>query len=352
MLDETVQWLQPTEVVAAGAATSTASEIDPYFYAYEWNLQAVNAAAAWEAGCDGAGVRVAVLDGGIASDSFDLIPNLDFAASTSFVPGMAWNEDSGEPGSPGFWHGTHVAGIIAAAGYGTAGIAPRATIIGVKVLDGGSGTFGAILEGLVYAATDGHADIVNMSLGAFFQKSSPGGGRFFAMLNKVVNFATSQGVLVISAAGNDGIDWDHSYDYVNVPAEAGNGIAVSATGPEGFAYGATNFRRIASYTNYGQSLIHVAAPGGDFTLAPDPNFVLDMVISTGGPGNAYYFAAGTSMAAPAASAVAALLKQRFPNANAAQLKTLLARTADDEGKPGHDQYYGRGFVNALRACVQ
>ena len=103
-----------------------------------------------------------------------------------------------------------------------------------------------------------------MSLGAGFNKNEKGAGLLVAALNKAVNYADRSGVLVVSSAGNDGLDLDHLGNVIYVPAQSGSGIAVSATGPVGFALGATNFSRIASYTNYGTSVINVAAPGGDF----------------------------------------------------------------------------------------
>jgi hypothetical protein len=99
---------------------------------------------AWALGCTGQGARVAILDGGIHSTHIDIAPNLDVARSRSFVPGKAFNFDESCTTTPPitcshdtFWHGTHVAGIVAAPdnGLGTIGIAPQATIIGVKVLN-------------------------------------------------------------------------------------------------------------------------------------------------------------------------------------------------------------------------
>jgi len=344
--DMVVQWQLPTAFARFDEADITPGD-EPRF-GQQWNMLAMNAPSAWEAGCTGAGVRVAVLDGGIASDHEDLAPNLDVGASTSFVAGQLFNTDTG-----GFWHGTHVAGIIAAPdnGLGTIGVAPEATIVGVKVLHGGSGSFGAVIAGILYAATDGGADIINMSLGAVFPKHD-GGGPLVAALNKAVNFAAGQGVLVVSAAGNNAFNFDHSWDFVSVPAESGSGIAISATGPAGRFYGATDYTRPASYSNYGHSIVEVAAPGGDFSLFPDPNYYFDMVLSPGGPGSTYWWAAGTSMASPAAAGVAALIKQRFPKASVGALKNMLANSADDEGKQGHDEFYGRGFVNAYEACTQ
>jgi subtilisin family serine protease len=370
--DQMVQWQRPGQTVEIGEAAITPG--DETFINAQWNIRAVEAQGAWNAGFDGTGVRVAVLDGGLHSAHQDLDANLDVAASRSFVPGFNFNQDVGT-----FWHGTHVAGIIAAEdnALGTIGIAPKATIIGVKVLHNGSGSFEWVIQGILYAATPvaeggAGAHIINMSLGADFPRGggNTGAGQLVAALNKAVNYA-GRNALVVSAAGNDAIDLDHSGSVISVPAQSGSGIAVSATGPLGFAIGATNFRRPASYTNFGNSAIWVAAPGGDFALPgtaicsiprvpagfiTTQCWVFDMVISTsrgsGASTTTYSFAAGTSMAAPAASAVAAIIKQRFPNISVGALKTALANTADDEGPKGHDSYYGRGFVNARRAATQ
>lgn len=338
---------------------------DETFYPFQWNLTALDAAAAWDAGCTGAGARVAILDGGIYDQHIDLDDNLDTGCSVSFVPGAAFNEDLGT-----FWHGTHVAGIVAAEdnGVGVLGVAPEATLMGVKVLHGGSGSFGWLIGGLLYASDPASfglggcakADIINMSLGAIFPKSATGGGQLLAAVTKAVNFAASQGVLVISAAANNGLDLGQLRNYVVIPAEAGSGIAVSATGPVGFAYGATNYTHLASYTNYGENVVWVAGPGGDFTLAfqdpPDPFWFYDMVLSTsrGPDNNAFYYswAAGTSQASPAVAGVAALIKGANPGISLGALKTRLAQTALDVGPVGHDQFYGHGFANAYRACTQ
>lgn len=374
--DEVVQWQFPVHEVQLEEQAVTPG--DETFINAQWNVRAMECPAAWAAGYTGQGVRVAVIDGGIYNLHTDLNGQVDVARSISFVPGFAFNQDVGT-----FWHGTHVAGIIAAKdnAIGTIGVAPNATIIGVKALHNGSGSFGAVISAILYASTPiseggGGADIINMSLGAIFPKGAgPGTGQLIGALNRAVNYAGSNNVLVVSAAGNDGVDFDHSGSYTSVPAMSGNGIAVSATGPEGYAVGypngATNFRVPASYTNYGHSIINVAAPGGDFRLPGNavcsiprvPSgtlvsncWVFDMVLSTsrgsGASTTTYSFAAGTSMAAPAASGVAALIKQRFPGISVGALKSKLANSADDEGPTGSDPFYGRGFVNARRAVTE
>ncbi len=370
--DQVIQWQPPLR--ESEAVIEAVTPGDETFINTQWNITAVEAEGAWEAGFTGNGVRVAVIDGGIWNTHIDLVGRVDVAASKSFVTGFNFNEDVGT-----FWHATHVAGIIAANdnGVGTIGIAPEATIIGIKALHNGSGSFGAIIEAILYAATPlaqegAGADVINMSLGATLER---GGGNtgiagLCAALNKAVNYAGKY-ALVVTSAGNESLDLDHTGSLIKVPAMSGNAIAVSATGPYGFALGATDFRRVASYTNYGNSLVWLAAPGGDFALpgnavcsvskVPSGSaiqycWVFDMVMSCvrgiGTSTTSYNWSAGTSMAAPAVSAVAALVLQRYPGISVGDLKALLADTADDEGAPGHDPYYGHGFVNALRAVTE
>lgn len=380
-MDMAVQWVKPDpETPQFDVSPTAVTPGDETFINLQWNIKAMDVPAAWAAtGLTGNGVRVAVIDGGLYNSHIDLTGNVDVARSISFVPGFAFNQDVGT-----FWHATHVAGIIAAKdnAIGTIGVAPKATIIGVKALHDGSGTFAAVIEGILYSATPisengAGADIINMSLGAVFPRGggNTGAGPLIAAINKAVNFATSQNVLVISAAGNDGLDMDHTGSLISVPAMSGSGIAISATGPVGFAVnypnGATNLRRPASYTNYGVSIVNLAAPGGDFALPGNalcsvprvptgsvttPCWVFDMVMSTvrgsSASSSSYGFAAGTSMAAPAAAGVAALVKERIPMISVDGLKAILAQTADDEGKKGRDPYYGAGFVNAYRAVTR
>lgn len=369
--DTIVQWQAPMPAMTVTDDFTNPPNNDRFFNTIQWAPQAIDAPAAWALGCTGAGVRVAILDGGLWDVHPDLAPNVDVVRSRSFVPSEPYNADTGT-----FWHGTHVAGIIAAVdnagdvNSGVIGIAPRATIIGVKVLHGGSGSFGGVIQGILYASTPiaqggAGADIINMSLGATFPRGggNTGVAALVAAMNKAVNYANQFGVLVVTATGNDALDLDHSGSLITIPAESGAGIAVSSTGPIGFALGAHNFERPASYSNYGTSVVNVAAPGGDFVLPGEdsctlpttngasvtaPCWVFDMVISTNVGG--WAFAAGTSMAAPAASAVAAIIKGQNPGISLGALKTALQNSALDRGKKGADPFYGKGWVNALAAC--
>jgi subtilisin family serine protease len=373
--DMMVQWQSPVN-----EQLLTEDSVNPNndnFIHLQWSMQAIHAFGAWSAGFDGSGVRVAVIDGGMCDLHPDIAPNLDVAHSTSFVPGFAFNQDTGGPTA--FRHACHVAGIIAAADntIGTIGVAPHATIISVKALHGGSGTFAAVIQAILYAsdpisAGGGGADIINMSLGALFPRGggNTGAGQLVAALNQAVNYATAHNVLCVSAAGNAALDLDHSGSFIQVPAQSGSGIAVSATGPEGYAVGwpsgAMDFTDPASYSNFGHSAIWVAAPGGDSRLpgtavcsiprvvgppVTTQCWVFDLVLSPGNQVGSYFFASGTSMAAPHVSGVAALIKQKFPGITVGDLKTRLAQSADQINGDGADSFYGHGFVDAAAAVA-
>jgi len=375
--DMMVQWQEPANATLAVTA-DTVTPADDDFIALLWNLTAIEAPGAWALGFDGQGARVAVIDGGLCPTHPDLAANIDVAASRSFVPGFTYDQDTG--GATAFRHACHVAGIIAALdnSIGTIGVAPRATIIGVKALHGGSGTFDAVIQSILYAADPiaeggAGADIINMSLGATFALGggNTGAAQLVAALNRAVGYASSKNVLVVCSAGGSALDLDHSGSVVTVPAQSAGAIAVSATAPVGYAVGwpngGTNFRDPASYTNYGRSAISVSAPGGDSALPGSatcsipavsgppvvaPCWVFDLVLAPGSAAGGYFFVGGTSMSAAHVSGVAALILQSHPGISRGELEARLTTTADDEGEVGTDPFHGHGFVNARRAVTE
>lgn len=352
----------------------------------QWGAQAIDLAGAWNQGYRGRGATVAVLDSGVSCQHPDIAANL-LPESTSFVPG----EGVCHPFNNAFNHGTHVAGIIAAPdnGIGTIGVAPEARILAVKVLADatGSGSFGGIIQGIVYAADHG-ADVINMSLGirGGLPVNGPGANDVAELINatrRAVAYARSRNALTIASAGNDAIDLDHASGVkvcdddgtcfvANLrafPAELPNVLAISATAPIGWAKApaSTFLDNLASYSNRGASAVALAAPGGDAAYPGNDVcsaggitqycWVLDMVFAPGGYSvvggrvfASYSWALGTSMAAPHVSGVAALVVGKHGGAMApAELERILRASADDLGKPGADAAYGRGRVNASRA---
>jgi subtilisin family serine protease len=380
--DLTLQYKVPEAVALTEAdfANPPNSGEDDTRFDLQWGSAAIDVAGAWNQGHRGAGAIVAVLDSGIVCDHPDIAPNL-LPDSTSFATGEGVCHTI--PGT--FNHGTHVAGIAAAAdnAFGTIGVAPEAKILAVKVLSGvtGSGDFGWLIEGIVYAADHG-ADVINMSLGADIPVNGRGANEVAELVNAIkraVKYARSQNATVIASAGNDARDLDHDSGleicdadgcYIAnlkaFPAEVPGVLAISATAPIGWALAplATSYDNLASYSNYGQSVIAFAAPGGDAAYPGNENcllaglvrpcWVFDLVFAPGGYLDATTFlsfwAAGTSMAAPHVSGVAALIVGKHGGEmSPGEVEKILRKSAEDLGKPGNDDIFGTGRVNAARA---
>lgn len=312
---------------------------------FQWDMEIIQADDAWATGAEASGVTVAILDSGIDPFHVDMQGLVDASRSIAFVANENplipdWADDR--------FHGTHVAGTVATNGIATAGVAPHATLMSVKVCNWlGSCPFSAILSGILWAA-DNDADVVNMSLGGLIDRAAQGGGQLNGFLNKVMNYANKAGVVVVSAAGNDGLDLDHlgrdygAGSFLATPCESGNGMCISATNA---------LDELTGYSNYGKSAVSMAAPGGDG---------LDPVWSTCATGSVFLpllginctptsilAVTGTSMATPHVSGAAALLVAQGKNPG--QVKSTLERSADDLGKPGTDALYSKGRLNVLNA---
>jgi subtilisin family serine protease len=286
---------------------------------------------AWELS-QGAGAVVAVIDSGTRLNHEDLARN----AWVNFkeVPGNGVDDDANgyvddvhgvdlttkartQDLSDGHGHGTHVAGIIAASANrkGVVGVAPQAKIMTVKVLDArGAGTTGAVAEGVRYAAANG-ARIINLSLG---------GDTRDPRLRDAIDAASAANVLVVCSAGNDGRNVDSQPSFpVSYPAP--NLIGVAATTP-------ADGRRLGSFSNFGRLTIGLAAPG-------------EGVLSTSNSG-AYEQKTGTSMAAPMAAGVAALMVAARPDISAPELRALLLQNAGRSSLP-----VGAGYLDALGSVL-
>lgn len=344
----------PDVQVAPDAGYPPNSGDDDFFFDLQWGHNYVGAQEAWASGNTGQGVRVAVLDGGFDLDHPDLAPNINLALSADFTgEGLQYSF----PGP--FSHGTHVAGTIAAAdnGFGTIGVAPGAELVLVKVLgDAGSGSFANVIAGIYHAASV-DADVINMSLGTAIPRSvDPRGvAALEVAVSQAVAWAYQQGTTVIVSGGNAASDLDGDGNVVRFNSTARHTIEISALTTLSWASNPDQDLVPASYTNYGTSGITFSAPGGSVDYPGNegcvvaglarPCWVFDLVFSTGNGG--WYWSAGTSMAAPHAAGVAALIiAENGGDMHPAQVERELRARGIDMGKPGRDDFYGHGLVNS------
>jgi serine protease len=313
---------------------ATTAPNDPY-YKYQWNFNSpygINVEPAWSLDSTGSGVIVAVIDTGIKKG-----PDL---AYTNFVPGYDFvNADTDPTDDNG--HGTHVTGTIAQStnnDEGVAGVAYGCTIMPVKVLDAsGSGTLGQLVDGIYYASgknNDNKADVISMSLGFPPYVTA----KMLAPLFPALDYAYSQGIVILAAAGNDGVS------KIGYPAAYDKCIAVGATRYDGTR---------AYYSNYGSAL-DIMAPGGDMRIDQNIDGYGDGIIqNTFDPKTGifnYYFYQGTSMATPHVSGVAALLIEDGVT-GPDNVRMAMQSTAKDMGTPGWDSGYGWGIVDAYKALT-
>ena len=328
-------------------------------YSKQWHYPMINLPQAWDITKGNSNVIVAVIDTGILSGHPDIQGQLspdgyDFISLTSISQdgdGIDDNpEDVGDEMQGGSsFHGTHVAGTIAAAtnnAKGVAGIAFESKIMVLRALGVGGGLSSDILEAMLYAAgldNDSNtvpaqkADIINMSLG---------GGFFSQAEQDIINQVRAEDVIIIAAAGNE------NTSAPSYPAAYDGVVSVSSVGPE---------KELAPYSNYGTT-IDVAAPGGDLSKDINNDSIGDGVLSTSGDDssnsgtiqNVYSYYQGTSMACPHMAGVVALMKSVYPAMTPDELDTYLSQgiiTEDlaDDGPLIRDNSFGYGLIDAYRA---
>jgi subtilisin family serine protease len=355
--------------------------------ACQWDMALINAGdnGSYQY-ATGAGVTVGVIDSGVDFYHADIAANLDVDRSCSFIFDDTPTADPAEVANGDCkiksavqdlnGHGSHVATTIAAPinDVGIAGVAPDATIVGLKACTKVGYCFADSVAAALRYAGDNDIDIVNLSLYAdpylYYCKSEKEQKAILKELEAAARYAQQKGVLIVASAGNAQVDLQHPvYDdsspdwppgseeerYVKnncrvAPAELPGVLTVSATGPIGYpGYDLW----IADYSSVGMSRVDVAAPGGDFFRAT--GFVQDAIIaaltSTSDPddgiwdfydfleqvaypglttldqGYRYAFLNGTSMSSPHAAGVAALVKENHPNWSPGAIKAAVQRTA-------------------------
>jgi subtilisin family serine protease len=329
------------------ATPAAAGATDPY-YDLQWGPQQVRAEQAW-ATSTGKGAVIAIVDSGVDLTHADLKGKL--VRGATFVDGCLpscgngdWKGPDGEP--DGDEHGTHVAGIAAAAtgnGVGMAGVAPDAKIMPVKVLEEGSGSFVDIANGIRWAADHG-ADVVNMSLGAVQGVQLLVHGGVITDVQDAIRYANSRGVVVVAAAGNDAVP------VCNTPAYDFGAMCVVATDKR---------EAKAAYSSGGidPELLTVSAPGGSVLPVCGEDIVSTVPEGTGrstacGYTSAYDEYAGTSMAAPHVAGVAALLVAQGRSLDDVyRTLTTTARQPLTEERGLFTPEFGYGIVDAEAAVA-
>lgn len=306
-----------------------------------WGLTAVNAQQAW-ALTRGSGITIAVIDTGLDFKHEDIKNNFyTNTAEANGLPGVdddgngfvddirGWdfvNNDNNPTDDNG--HGSHVAGIAAADSTnskGIAGVAPDAKVLAVKVLDAsGNGAIENVIKGIKYAADLG-AQVINMSLGILKKYLT---NPLLTAFQDAINYAVNKGSVVITAAGNEGVDSN-----TTAPAGLNNTIAVGAVD-------ISNKR--PSWSNKNPDIM---APGVD---------ILSLKFNGG-----YTSLSGTSMASPFVAGAAALIRAYLNTAYAGftgqqiynDVYTRLIESAFSLSKKNYDTNFGYGLLDAFKALT-
>ena len=384
--DRETMWLDDVEIsgfadAAAEAAEAAEAEVPVgtgerapesalyYRLGRQWSLEISEADQAWQITTGDPEVKVAVLDTGICQHPRDLQGKIDEQYSRSFVDELSNcarypDLDNIPPPEctdcPDWedyrYHGTHVAGIISSNNIYTAGVAPRVRLRAVKVLRcNGNGAWSGIIQGIMYAV-DTDNDVINMSLGGGFLKSTNARyhWKLVDALNRAVNYAQRRGALIVSAAGNNGYDLQHDYwDYTRIPCQSGSGLCIGAT---------TSTDDLATFSNHGMSGPQLTAPGGGDPAKSGSGTDRNMwapcsahsaFVPNCSPGHFILALRGTSMAAPIVSGAAALIDSAAEagpgSLRSGRLRSRLLNSADDLGKVGSDNVFSHGRVNVRRA---
>lgn len=283
-----------------------------------WNFNMVNAAFAYKTGAMGNEVKVAVIDSGLYSD---------YMIRSQILNGYDYIDNKGTDAfveNDGSYHGTVVSSIIARQnnGYGT-GIAPRVSIVPLRVLDdNGAGNVADVISAIIDATDTYKCDVINLSL---VLSNSEATESNLTTLQKAINNAVDEGIIVIAAAGNG---YSDSYAY---PASLDGVISVASV-----ESGGTH----SSFSQHNNK-VDIAAPGG--TMRIDIMYRFD---ENGEEIFSLCKTNGTSLAAPHVSALAAIVKCIKPEIDANQFETLLQNTS---GRTTRDDYLGYGVINCEAA---
>ena len=285
---------------------------------YQYALRLLDAETAWEE-ATGKNVIVGLLDTGTDGTHPDLEGQLVDGYDPLLNKAIKPSEDSDTQG-----HGTHTAGIIAAKkdDKGVTGLAPDAKIMPIRIFNPDYIGDYAVAKGIVWAVKNG-ADVLS---------NSWGGGGYSNVLKDAFDYALTHNVVVVASSGNDTTDqfWHYPSAFTGVI-----GVAASNAIDE-----VTYFSSRGEY-------VSVAAPGDNVISS----IRVKLASSEGVEGEPYAYWAGTSMSCPYVSALAALLKEKYPNANVYQIRKMIEEGAEDIDAPGYDTASGYGRINAANSLT-
>ncbi|MEL6950546.1 MAG: S8 family peptidase [Pseudomonadota bacterium] len=352
--DPNVEYAEPDLLMQPLATPNDALYNEQWHY-YE-STGGLNLPAAWDT-TTGAGTIVAVIDTGYRPHPdlvANLLPGYDMISDTFVsVDGNGRDSDATDPGDassagqcgPGqparssSWHGTHVAGTVAAVtnnGTGVAGVAYGAKIVPLRALGRCGGYTSDIADSIIWAsggsvagtpANANPADVINMSLG--------GGGACSTTTQSAINTARANGSTIVVAAGNSNTNASSAN-----PANCNGVITVASTDRNGAR---------AYYSNFG-SVVDVAAPGGDVTTGSANGVLSTLNSGSSGPvADNYAYYQGTSMAAPHVAGLAALLKAVDGSLTPDQIESTIKATA--RSFPGTCNQCGTGIADAAAAVA-
>jgi serine protease len=352
--DPTVEYAEPDRVAHPAFVPNDTRYNEQWHYFH--SLGGINLQAAWDLST-GSGVRVAVLDTGYrphADLNANIVGGYDFITDPARANDLGGRDSSAlDPGdwtvagqcSPGSsptnssWHGTHVAGTIAAVtnnGTGVAGVAFNSRVVPVRVLGRCGGDVSDIADAIVWAAGGAVPGVpANPNPARVLNLSLAGGGGCGPTYQNAIDTARALNSVIVIAAGNDNADAANT-----APANCVGVITVAATNLAGSK---------AGYSNFGAT-VEIAAPGGE--VSPNQNQGVLSTLNTGAliPGSdSYQFYQGTSMATPHVAGVAALMLALNPSFTPDQVLQVLQATA--RSFPGTCSQCGSGIVDAAGAVA-
>jgi subtilisin family serine protease len=300
---------QPNYIFSISGANET--KVNDTRFSNQWGINSINATKAWKITKGSPKIVLAIVDSGVDVTHPEFKDRI-VKGYNSENPLYSPRDDMG--------HGTHVAGIAAAAAnnnMGIVGVAPNIKIMPVKVINNyGWGNDFNIAEGIKWAADHG-ANIINLSLGSYW---------YSQILDDAVQYAHKKGAVIVTAAGND---YGEVYNY---PAALSNVLTVTASNKK---------NELAKFSSYSDTT-DVSAPGEEIYSS----------FWNAKKGSTYAYQSGTSMASPHVAGLAALILSVNPKLKPLEVHQIIETSTKDLGERGWDKKFGYGLIDVEKAVAK